>query len=371
MKNSISHLSKLRLIIFENAYKITISMFLAYFLTCLSSNVFAQDSDEINQVKHAYELRTNGDFDEAKLVLNNLLNTNPDFGMANYEMARLISHANPTKTDEALNFVDLAIESDPENPSYRFYRARKLFLKSYIEIRRGDKNKVKEIVETACSEFKKVVAAEPECLEALTYLVDIYKNMSEEYGGNIDSAKYYAQELEKLDPYFHALASLIINQENEIDFWTEYLDQNKSDSKARISLVKAFLMEGDIPKAKKYAEELSQQDIGYSIRYLHVGRAHIMRVMMGKSTLEEEGENIIECFLTYLKSENNSPNIQAWCYGQLSRLENRLGNTEKSKNYLNKGLNLDPYFSRAFAIPEKEVPPFNNGYIYTSFFKPF
>ena len=98
----------------------------------------------------------------------------------------------------------------------------------------------------------------------------------------------------------------------------------------------------------------------------------MMRVMQQKSSADSELPIAKEYIQTYLTSDIEIPVcIEAWCYGMLGRFEMIMGNKEQADKYLEKANTLDPYFSKAFAIPSVDNPPNEQAFTYRSYFKPF
>lgn len=97
-----------------------------------------------------------------------------------------------------------------------------------------------------------------------------------------------------------------------------------------------------------------------------------MRAMQDQSVSEDALPHVRAYILEYIQLESKKPiSIESWCYGLLSRVEIFLGNKDKSANYLEKAITLNPNFSRAFAIPKVDPPLNALSYNYQSFFRPF
>lgn len=331
-----------------------------------------------SEVNKAFELRTNGEADEAQLILKDFLKENPNNAMANFEMARLLGNDNAKimqNIDSVLYYHNEAILNDQDNSFFEFYSAKMHFLKAYISMMKGDsKENSKLYTSNACDKFQNVLKKDPKCKEAYMYLIDTYGNLPEDMGGDKNKAKEYLPPLEKLDPFYAARAEYIINKDsiNEVEYWNEYIAKNGESKDATECLAKAYLMAGDLENAENTINEIVANDPSKSILYLDIARAYGMKLMQSKEINEAYANSSKGYFNKYLDSGVDKPNcITAWTYGALSNVERKTGNQEGSKKYSEKAKSIDPNFSRAFAIPEVEDSPENLGYSYKSFFRPY
>lgn len=341
-------------------------------LLFLSACLLCQDLE--HKVLQAYELRMKGNIQEAKIILEDILEKDSSNAMACYEMARLLDDSNPMDTEGILDYCNKAVQNEPENSYYVFYKADMLFLAAYIAMHGEDNNKIKTAVDKTCNAFKQVLAMKPDCKEAMLYLIDICAVLPEEMGGDKEKAEHYAKMLEDLDPFCGAQGrSILLGEEgNEIDFWKKYIAENGETEEVLELLGRAYLMKDDPENAEICFNKAIASDPSKQILVLHLARAHMLRIMQQRSPEDKEFPVIKEYFNKYLNSDIDKPvNIEAWCYGILSRLEKGKGNEEQSEIYLQKAIALNPNFSRAFAIPSVDNPPNKHSYYYSSYFKPF
>ena len=156
------------------------------------------------EVINAYDLRMNGNVDDAKTLLDSILSIDSTNAMAHYEMARLknymLTGGGNTSIDDVLLSIDNAVKYDPENATYAYYKAVTGFLKAYIAMQSGGSD-VKGIVEESCSRFENVLKLNPDYYEAMLYLVEIYGLLPLDMGGDSVKAAGYAEKLTNLDPF--------------------------------------------------------------------------------------------------------------------------------------------------------------------------
>ncbi len=348
--------------------KVLLTMALLFLSACL----FCQDLEQ--KVLQAYELRMNGSIQEAKIILENILEKDSTNAMACYEMARLLDDSNPMDTERILDYCNKAIQNEPENPYYVFYKADKLFLSAYIAMHGEDNNKIKTAIDKTCNAFEQVLAMKPDCKEAMLYLIDIYAVLPEEMGGDKEKAEHYTKMLEELDHFYGAQGRIILLGEEgtQIDFWEKYIDKHGETDKVLELLGRAYLMNDDPENAEICFNKVIASDPSKQILVLHLARAHMYRVMQKRASEDEELSLVKEYINKYLNSDIDKPvNIEAWCYGILSMLEKGMGNEEQSVIYLQKAIALNPNFSRASAIPSVDNPPDKHSYYYSSYFRPF
>ena len=81
------------------------------------------------KVFEAYELRINGHADSAQILLEQITNENPENALAWYELSRTtlqIGKSNPRELkeslDDALKYINLAVENDPANAWFLSYK---------------------------------------------------------------------------------------------------------------------------------------------------------------------------------------------------------------------------------------------------------
>jgi tetratricopeptide (TPR) repeat protein len=348
---------------------------LSLLLLLLVIPLFSQVNKTENEVIKAYELRINNKLDEAKTKLEKVLQQDSTNAMAHFEMSRLMSAIDIMNVDTSLYYLNKAAALEPENSLYAFSVADQILLKAYIAgHEENNEPLVKQILGEACDAFQHVLDIKPDCKESMMYLIDIYGSLPEEMGGNKEKARYWVLKLESIDKFYGARGRFIVLQEDtsEVGYWKNYIAESGESNETLDLLGRAYLMEGDIENAEKCFTKIIDTDSSRQMLLLHLARGHIMRIWQGKASEKEAMPLAKEYFIRYLSSDQDKPVcVEAWCYGVLSRIEQGLGNTEQSDEYLQKAKSLKPDFSRAFAIPEVESPPNEATYAFSSYFRPF
>jgi tetratricopeptide (TPR) repeat protein len=328
----------------------------------------------VDRVMEAYTLRTAGQADSAKTILEEILAYDSTHAMANFEMARLLEATSPMQSEVILGYYSRAVAADPQNTHFRFARARSLLLKAYIAMHGDDTEAGREAIRETCQAFGDVLEKDPACTEALLYLTDIYATLPVELGGDSAKAKYHATMLEQINRFAGAQGEVIMAGEefDEAAFWEGYLSENGEDPRAMERQGRALLMKDDIAGAEQCFDKVIKSDPTKQILQLDLARGYIYRVMRDTSDNEANLGQAKAYLLAYLDSPVEKPvGVQAWSYGLLSRIEMFLGNKEASEEALQHARELDPNFSRAMAVPSVDDPPDALTYRYGSFFRPF
>lgn len=328
-----------------------------------------------NDVKKAFELRIDGNVEEAAALLNDIIEENPQNAMAHYELARTLNYMNLMGSEEATKLLITAKTIEPENVIYQFAYAKNCFFETYKAMQMGGSD-VKELLDKTCDEFDNVLKIEPGYPEALMYLVEIYGILPAELGGDKTKAEKYTQQLEKADNFFGARARLIMMPEGTdmIGYWENYMEEQGESAEALKELGVAALFNDDIETAKVKFEKAINLDPAQNIRLLDLSRYHQMKVMQNRDLANEELPKANEYVDLYLSSVPEPiPPLKAYALGTKAKIEMFLGNNAKSEELAEQAKNLDPYYSRAFGIPWLSVfqLPTEEDHFFASFFSPF
>jgi tetratricopeptide (TPR) repeat protein len=341
----------------------------------LSINIIcAQGLNHEAAIVQAYELRMNGKSEEAKITLLDILDRDSTDAMANFEMSRLIQFTEMMNVAEALKYGMRAVEADPENSYYLFHTANLQFLRAYIAMHRGDEEQIKTFMVEASKTYEKVLLHNPDCKEAMLFLIDIYSNMNEDSIKNYEKAKQLQKSLTNIDPLSGAIGalSMSVHSVNAVDYWKAFISKNGPNNQLYEILGKAYLSNDNIKEAVVTFDKIVNSESTKNQLILHLARAHLMRVMRDEGASDLELPEVKKYILLYLETTTDKPiPVEAWCYGILSRVERFMENEEQAKLYLKKAKSLNPSFSRAFAIPTVDDPPNALQFTYFSFFKPF
>lgn len=339
------------------------------------SMVFSACTKNEKAVLDAYELRINGKIDDALSLLKTTLAEDSTNATAHFELARTLNYMNMMGSKEADNHLKKALELEPDNVVFAYYNAKNCFLKAYISAQQG-KGNTKELVNKSCNEFIRVLGLNAEYPEALMYLVEFYGMLPDEMGGNKTEAKKYADILEKVDKFYGAKARLVMMPEGTdiVKYWTEYISENGEDCKVLKELGVAYLFNENIEGAKESFEKAMAIDMAENVRLLDLARYHMMKVMQNRNAAETELPKAKEYLQEYLKSipEPIAP-LKAYAIGMLVKIEMFSGNKIEGQQLMQQAKALDPYFSRATAIPSLALfePPTEIDHHFQSYFIPY
>ncbi len=362
----------------EAKYVLKIQLFRTAILIVLILNVSAvlsscQKNDKA--VFDAYELRLQGKADEAKTMLLSILEQDSTNAMGYYELARTLDYMSLLGSEEATNALKRAKKLKPDNVIYAYGYAKNCFFEAYKAMQMG-KGDVKELLNKTCGEFGKVLEMKPDYAEALMYLVEIYGMLPEEMGGDKIMAEEYTRQLEKLDKFYGAKARLVMMPEGTdmVKYWEDYIVENGEDCKSLKELGVACLFTDDIGGAKQSFDKAIALNKSQNIRLLDLAKYHMMKVMQNRDAAEEElpkAKVYIEQYLASMPAP--IPPLKAYALGMMVKVEMFLGNKEGSEKLMEDAKALDPYFSRAFAIPALSLfePPDKLDNHFRSFFSPY
>ena len=331
------------------------------------------------EVQKAFELRIAGKVDEAKTLLISILADDSTEAMANYEMARLKHYVlvggGDVKISEILYYINKAVEKEPKNATYAYYKGIACFLNAFMAMEMGLGEVKNKIAETSL-QFEKVLELKPDYYEARLYLVDIYGLLPPEMGGDSLKAVENAEKLATMSSYFGAKAKAALSAQNTdlVKYWENLISSDSKNAEPFMEAGRACLYQNDPKNAEKYFNEAIAADPSKTFLILDLARFHIMMVMQNKD-LGAEQLPIAKTFLEkYLKS---SPEpiipLKTYTMGLLARVEMFLGNQSEAEKLMNDAKLLDPYFSWASGVPTLLLfdPPDQITHHYFSFFSPF
>lgn len=361
-------------------------------LTCLIAlaiatiPVFSNDhkvnnrDDNETGVGEAYELRISGKADEALTLLNELLKSDSTNVKAYVELARTQQHLmlngkEPPPIAEIVSAWQHALKYDPENETYAFYYAVARLASAYMSLmmQQQDANK---IISQAAETFEDVLKLNPDCFEAVLYLVDLYGMLPEELGGDRAKAEMYAAELNKKDRLYGAIAysRLLSDTADQVLYWQEVMKETGTSTQLLEEMGRGYLFKSDTENGTKYYQEAIQSDPEKQNLYMHLVRYHILSIQMNPDEKEAHLEEAEKLANTYLQSDPElSRPLKAYTYQILALIQNIAGNQSGAEEYTNKAKELDPFYSRAMGVPAAwlHCPQDEIKIVYSSFFLPF
>ena len=331
-------------------------VFLVVFTTVITTaNCTSEKANE--QVLKAFQLRIDGKTEQAKNTLLEIVEKEPQNAAAHFELARTLNYMNMRGSEEADQHLKTALELDPENVIYAYYNAKHCFLKAYVALQTGGDN-AKDLIDGVCNEFVKVLEMNPDYPEAAMYLAEIYGMLPEELGGNKIKAEEFVKQLEKNNVFYGAKARLILLPETTdlVAYWKKYIETNGECCKSLKELGVSYLMKQNIQEASVCFDKAIALDKSQNIRILDLARFHMLKVMQNQELAKDELPKSKKYLENYLATEPAPiPPLQAYSLGMLAKIEMFSGNNEEAQKLMEKAKSLDPYFSRASAIPEASL----------------
>jgi tetratricopeptide (TPR) repeat protein len=339
-----------------------------FFVMIFSGIISCTGQKTNNEIFEAYKQRINGQADSAQILLQQIVNENPDNALAWYELCRTTQQlglANPREIkealDEALICIDKAVELDPENALYLSYKGKIETLHFYMGMTMGDENAAAYLDKFEKS-YNSVFQMDPSYTEDKLTLVEFFGGLPPDMGGDAEKAEKYAKELEAADVIAGAKARELLMPEDAdyVAFWEEIVKENPENAAALQALGRIYLFMEDIDQATIYYQKAIDLDPLKNALYLDLGRYYMMGAIRDPAVLDSLAPMIEEQFIIYLNSTPEPINpMKAWTYGTLSMINRRLDNQQKADTFMVKANELDPFRSFASAKPGRAIycPP--------------
>ena len=337
------------------------------------SGFLVNDLDE--KVKSAYNLRIGGEVDEAKTLLDQIIDKDSTNAMAWFELARTQHHmmlgGAGYSPEDILTSVNKAVHYDMDNVIYAYYQANICFLNAY-----SSKENTSDFVSKSCEAFENVLKLKPDYKEAILTLVEIYGLLPIEMGGDKSEAESYASSLDGLDKFYYEKANAILMAEDadKISYWEKISKENPGNARVMEELGKAYIFNDDIENGMMYMEKAAQLNPENYIPQINMARVYVMMLMQNKGDKEKNLELAQNAFKQYLEKNPDEINpLKAYSLGWIAKINGFEGNSEEAKKLSAEAKSLDPYFSRAFGIPPGYLysSPVDLSDSYSSYFSPF
>jgi tetratricopeptide (TPR) repeat protein len=333
-------------------------------------------------VQKAYELRMNGQADSAKVILEQVLSEDSTNAVAWYEIARTKHHmglGNPRELMSGMadiqQTVQNAIDNDPDNVIYQYYKGYIDYFNFYISIQMGKEN-VSEDFTKVVESYKSVLVLKPDYHEAKLFLVELFGKVQSNMGGDSAKAEKYVQELAKADVVFGAKARNIVMPENagHVEFWQKIKENQIDNADVHEALGKTYLSNDNVEEAIKCFEKAISLNSMKNILYVDLGRYYMMQAMQNPEKGDSLATLIENAFETYINSQPEPINpFKAFVIGKLAMIKFRTDDKEAGNKLHEEAMTLDPYYSKAFGTPPQILfdPPDEISHFHGYFFRPF
>jgi tetratricopeptide (TPR) repeat protein len=307
----------------------------------------------------AYKLRLQGKVSDAKALLEKAIKENPHNAAAYYELARIDYYmitGDPQKMDDgvknAQQAIAKAIENDPNNVIYPFFKGHIALFKVYM-------SGTKEDTAALCGAFESALKLKPDFCQAMLYLVEVYGTLPEDKGGDKSKAEQYAKKLEGMDKVFGAKARSVLLPEDadRVAYWQNILKNNEGNTDVLEELGKAYLGANKVDDAVDCFEKAIKIDPAKSFLFLDLSISHTWAAMKagGNSELLQKeiaaGDAAVTRYLTFKPSLP----MEAYALGVQSKYQSHSGQKEKGEELLKKAQAMDPYFSKATGAPNPDL----------------
>ena len=357
-------------------------IFLCVAIASVSSwNCIGSELDK--SVLKAYDLRMNGKADSAKVLLEQAIAEDSTNAAAWYELARTKHHiglGNPriliAGLDDLQQTIERAVKNDPDNVIYSFLKGLICYTRVYASFMGKEQQGVKEKVEETISTYESVLSLKPDYYEAKLFLVELFKMLPSDVGGDSVKAEKYARELEKEDVVFGAKAREIVMPEeaNYIEFWQKIEQKQMDNADVPEALGRVYLNNENVEEATKCFEKAISLNAKKNILYVDLGRYYMMQAMQNPAKLDSLAPLIEKAFETYLNSQPEPINpLKAFVIGTLAKIKFYMGDKENGNKLNKEARTLDPNYSKAFGTPGQILydPPDEISRFHAYFSRPF
>jgi len=343
---------------------------------------FCSGQEFNKNVMQAYKLRISGQADSTKVILEQILSKDSTIAAAWYELARTKHHiglGNPRELVSSMSAIQQAVQNavdiDPNNVIYQYYKGYTDFFNLYISLKMNKKN-VNENFAKVVKSYKTVLDLKPDYHQAKLFLVELYGNLPQNLGGDSAKAEKYIRELEEADVVCGAKAKEIVLPEdaNRVEFWQKVKKSQISDANVHETLGKAYLQTGNDEEAIKCFENAINLNSVKNFLYLDLGKYYMMQAMRNPESVDSLSKLINNTYETYLNSQPEPINpLKAFAVGKLAMIKFKTGDKESGIKLQKEALSFDPYYSKAFGTPSQILfdPPDRIIYVHEYFFRLF
>jgi tetratricopeptide (TPR) repeat protein len=356
-------------------------LFIAFFLPRIYAIDMPGKTDE-SKVFEAYELRINGQADKAETMLLELLKQDSTDALAYFELARTKHHMFMGGTEfsqeawkEVMYALQQAVQNDPNNKVFAFYYGYSCFFNAFISMMRQQTD-ASENVAKACEVFKSVLTLNPNCYEAMLYLIDLYGSLPVEMGGDKEKAGIFASQANKMNKLYGAMANdrLLPDSVDKVIYWQKIGKETGMNAQVLEELGRAYLLKSDTENGTKYFMEAIQKDNDRQHLYMHLVRYHILAIQQNPDTKAVHLVKATELVNSFMQStpELVLP-LKAYAYGILALINMINEDNNSSDEYKKLAEAQDPFYSKAMGMPPGMLycRPDAVEIQYSSFFLPF
>ena len=141
-------------------------LLVALVMNPLCSLYSQNDSSEIIK---AFELRMDGNIEEAQRLLSSIIEKDSTNAMAHFEMARMSGEDLMKR-----KHIEKALTYDSKNLMYRFYKANLQMLEAYKAMKTNNKELIISNINQCTTTLKSILVLKPDCKETLLFLTKLH-----------------------------------------------------------------------------------------------------------------------------------------------------------------------------------------------------
>ena len=200
----------------------------------------------------AFEMRMQGNANDAKAFLTDALAKSPNDGTALFELARVCFYLGDF--DAAQKHIDIATTLEPRNPRFHYWAGLTATYRVILSAKRPETHgRMPELCRKSFQAYQRALALKPDYDAARVGLVGSYARLPQNLGGDREKAEQLVEEAKKLGPVSYAKARADILDGKEIDaqlkMWQDILARNDQNADACEGLAIAYLRGKRLEKA--------------------------------------------------------------------------------------------------------------------------
>ncbi len=311
--------------------------------------------EEISVPQKAFQLRLGGEKLKAESMLLQEINKKTDNPDVYFELARnYLTRTGQAKkyAGKAKSYIKKTIKMDRENARY-YYWAGVIEVHDAI----GAKQDIFSLafapfgLMAAKDRFEDTIEHDPNHLHARLIVTGLYQRLPWFLGGDKKKAQNQAEFLMEKSRLYgcRAYGDIYLDEKKHktvIDMWKQAIRENPENAKMKEGLAYAYIEIGGEENLDKAFEQLKK-----TIKILP--RTAVMLLELGRACQEEKLDNKAEqVYMRFTEVNKDTPAmLSSFTYLQLSKIEDKKGNIQKSRQYRKKAVELDPITAESDWLP--------------------
>ena len=175
----------------------------------------SEETDESSVSQKAYQLRMAGKNKQAKKMLADYLEADPNDAVAQFEYSRVLGYL--FDFEQAEKHAELAVQQDPDDARFHYWQGMcGTYL--YIDQAHHKGHLDPSILKRSIAAFQKAIELKPDYHQARYLLVSLLNNNEPEHGGDQKQARKHAEYLMDKDLDYGLQAMMVVNGEKSLDW---------------------------------------------------------------------------------------------------------------------------------------------------------